>query len=64
MQFQFTGFLIDCLGQTVDGETEIRQDFVIDDVVMKDGVRIKSLRAQDNAVIECLIFADDLCPVV
>ena len=49
--------------QTINGETQIGKHIVVDDVVQEDGVGIKRILGQDDAIVEWLLFANGSAPV-
>jgi len=49
--------------QTINGETQIRKHIVVDDVVQEDGIGIKRILGQDDAIVEWLLFANGSAPV-
>ncbi len=44
--------------QTINGETQIGKHIVVDDVVQEDGIGIKRILGQDDAIVEWLLFAN------
>ena len=50
------------VGQAVDGEAQVRQDLVVDDVVEKYGVRVEGFLRQDDAIFEWPVLADGDVP--
>ena len=51
------------IGQTVDGETQVRQHVIVDDVVEEHGIRIEGVLRQDDAIVECSVLSDDRSPL-
>lgn len=49
--------------QAVNGKTQIRQYIVIDNVVQEDGIGIKCILGQDDAIVKWLLFANGCAPV-
>jgi len=54
--------LVGPVGEAVDGEAQVGQDLVIDDIVQKYGVGVEGFLRQDDAIIECLVLADGDIP--
>ena len=46
------------LSQPVDGETQVGQDIVINDIVKENGVRIERILGQYDAIVECFVVAN------
>ena len=47
------------LGQPIDRETQVRQNFVVNDIVKENSVRIERFLAQYDAVVESFVVADE-----
>jgi hypothetical protein len=50
------------VGEAIDREAQVGQDFVIDDIVEKDGIRVEGFLRQDDAIIEWPVLADSGVP--
>lgn len=61
---QTTVPFFDGIGQTIDSKTETRQDFVINNVFEEHGIRIKRVLLQDDAIGKCLVFVNDIRPLL
>lgn len=48
--------------QTIDGETQVRQHFVIDDVIEENGIRVEGFFRQDDALIKGFVAANGSGP--
>jgi hypothetical protein len=51
---------VGAIGEPVDGQTQVREDLVIDDIVEEYGIRIEGVLRQDDAIVKCAVLAD-LC---
>ena len=40
------------IGEAVDSKTQVGQNFVVDDIVEKHGIRVEGFLRQDDAIIE------------
>ena len=52
------------VGQAVDGEAQVRQDIVLDDIVEENGIRVEDVLRQDDAIVVYRVLADELLPRV
>ena len=57
-QVQFAFLAIRFFCQSVDGEAQLRQYLIVNDVVQEHRVRIECVLIEDDAFIECTVFAD------
>jgi hypothetical protein len=48
--------------QAIDGQAEIRQYVVIDDIFEEDGVGVESIPVEDDAIVECLVLTNGELP--
>ena len=61
-QFEPASLLVRPVGKAVDGETQVRQNLVVDDIVKKDGIRVEGVLRQDDAIVELAVLADSDVP--
>ena len=57
-QLQFALLAITRVIQTIDREAQIRQDFVIDNIIKKNSVRIERFLGQNDAIIKGFVVAN------
>jgi len=50
-QFEFALVALARISQTIDGQAQIWQDLIVDDVFKKNGVRVEAFLRQDDTVI-------------
>ena len=55
---------VEIVGEAIDGKTQVGQNLVIDDVVQKYCVWIKSVLRKNDAVVETRVLANVDLPVV
>ena len=61
-QFEPVVFAFRRCRQTIHGETQVRQHFIIDDVIEKNGVRVEGFFRQDDAIIKGFVAANGSGP--
>ena len=61
-QIEPASLLVRPVGKAVDGETQVRQNLVVDDIVKKHGIRIEGVLRQDDAIVELAVLADSDVP--
>jgi hypothetical protein len=54
--------LVGAISEAVDGEAQVRQNLVIDDIVEKNGIRVEGFLRQDDTVVECAVLANGYVP--
>jgi hypothetical protein len=59
-EFQVGAGGIDRVGEPFDGQAQPRKYVVVDDVVQKDGIGIECVPFQYDAIVECLLLADEI----
>ena len=64
-QVKLSGPALSGLCQTVHRKTQVRQNFVVDDIFQKDGIRIEGVLRQDDAIItgKSFVVANRSIPV-
>jgi hypothetical protein len=61
-QLQLAFTLVGAIGQPVDGQAQVRQNLVVDDIVQEYGIRVEGFLRQDDAVVECAVLANGYVP--
>jgi hypothetical protein len=61
-QLQLAFALVGAIGQAVNGEAQVRQNLVVDNIVQEYGIRVEGFLRQDDAVVECAVLANGYVP--
>ena len=54
---------VSSVGQSIDRQTQVRQDLVVDDIVHEYCVRVEGFARQNDAFVKSLILANSAGPV-
>ena len=49
--------------EPVNRKTQAWQNLIVNDVIQKNSIRVKAFFVQNDAVGECLLFANGYCPL-
>ena len=55
---------VGAIREPVDGQAQVREDLVVDDVVEEYGIRVEGVLRQDDTIVKCAVLADLYVPVV
>lgn len=61
-QFEIAFSPVSLLCQTIHGQTQVRQDVIVNDVIKKYGFRVERFFRQDDAIFKGFVVADGSVP--